>query len=317
MPRTDWPDARVLVTGGAGFIGSHLVAALVQLGASVTVVDDLRTGRLANLYAVAPAIRLIQAELIEALASPALDLAGLDYIFHLAANPYIPPSVADPCMDFRANLESTLALLEALRRLAAPPRLINASSAAVYGEPARLPICEDDPTVPIAPYGVSKLAAERYVAVYSRLYGLPATSLRLFSVFGSRQRKQVVYDFLYKLRCDPARLEILGDGTQARDFVYVGDVVQAMLLTAHCAPGVGEAYNVASGRTYTIGEVARQVCRLCGVTPQIICTGRVRPGDAQAWVVDTSALRGLGFCPQTTLAEGLAAVREWFDAGAP
>jgi UDP-glucose 4-epimerase len=352
MPEIDWSAARVLVTGGAGFIGSHLVGELVRLGAAVTVVDNLRTGRLANLSAAAGAapaqpaaptsgrdsvslpagkrvptpasgIHFIEADLIQALESPSLDLAGFDFVFHLAANPYIPPSVTDPRMDFQANLESTLALLEKLRALqgnllgARAPQLINTSSAAVYGNPARLPICEGDPTVPIAPYGVSKLAAERYVAVYSQLYGLPATSLRLFSVFGPRQHKQVVYDFLGKLARDPGRLEILGDGTQARDFVYVGDVVQAMLLVAAAAPGAGETYNVATGQTHTIRELAEEVCTLCGLAPQITCTGQVRPGDAEKWYVDISALQALGYRPRTTLGQGLAAIRDWFNAGAP
>src|SRR5690606_14091871 len=140
-----------------------------------------------------------------------LCLHDFDYIFHLAANAYIPPSVEAPAYDFALNLHNTFTLLEALRQAPRRPRLVNVSSAAVYGNPASLPIGEGDPTVPISPYGVSKLAAERYVAVFSQLYGLPASSVRLFSVYGPRQRKQVVYDLLCRLRQNPRCLEVLGD----------------------------------------------------------------------------------------------------------
>jgi UDP-glucose 4-epimerase len=204
--------------------------------------------------------------------------------------------------------------LEALRLTSNPPRLVNISSAAVYGNPACLPIRETDPTVPISPYGVSKLAIERYVAVYSEIYGLRATSLRLFSVFGPRQRKQVVYDIFCRLRNNATRLEVLGDGSQARDFIYVLDVVQAMVLAAEKAPGLGEAYNVASGATHSIAELVAALCDVCGLTPEVVYTGHIRSGDAEKWEVDISRLLQVGFKPRVSLEIGLAAVRDWCDA---
>jgi UDP-glucose 4-epimerase len=303
--------APVLVTGGAGFIGSHLVEALVARGARVTVVDNLATGDAANLRAVFGQVRLLAGDLGELLRAGALMVGEYAQVFHLAANPYIPPSVDDPAYDFRENLGNTFALLEAMRRSTSPPRLVNASSAAVYGNPARLPMSEGDPTLPISPYGVSKLAAERYVEVFARLYGLQATSLRLFSVFGPRQRKQVVFDLFRKLEERPSRLEVLGDGTQARDFTYVGDVVAAMMLVAAAAPGKGEVYNVASGTTTTISGLVAACCALWDAHPEIAYTGNVRPGDAERWDVDMTRLRALGFAPQVSLAAGLRAIQAW------
>ena len=142
--------------------------------------------------------------------------------------------------------------------------------------------------MPISPYGVSKLAAERYVAVYSQLYAMPCSSVRLFSAYGPRQRKQVVYDLLDRLRRDPERLEVMGDGTQARDFVFVEDVAAAMISVAERVPGAGEVYNVASGTTHSIAQLVDGSCEVLDVQPEITYTGSVRPGDADRWAVDTT-----------------------------
>jgi UDP-glucose 4-epimerase len=304
-------DARspVLVTGGAGFIGSHLVEYLVAAGAQVTVVDNLSTGRLEHLRTGAPNVELVVGDLGDILRLNRIKLADYAFVFHLAANSYIPPSVANPAFDFHANLQNTFALLEALRQTSNSPGLVNVSSAAVYGNPVRLPIREADPTIPIAPYGVSKLAGERYVAVYSQLYGIRAVSVRLFSIYGPRQRKQVVYDLFCKLRANPKRLEILGNGSQARDFTYVLDVVQALVLVATVAPNHGEVYNVASGRTHTIAELVEACCRVAGLKPEIVYTGQIRPGDAEKWVVDISLLKQLGFEPRADLEAALTATQ--------
>lgn len=306
-------QSHVLVTGGAGFIGSYLVECLVQLGAQVTVLDNLATGRLDNLQCVRQQIELVVADLILLLQSNRLQFDRYQYVFHLAANPYVPPSVENPAYDYQANLHTTFLLLEALRQTSSSPRLVNISSAAVYGNPVRLPIHETDPAIPISPYGVSKLAAERYVEVYSQLYGIPGTSLRFFSVYGPRQRKQVIYDFLDKLRVNSNYLEVLGDGSQVRDFTYVLDVVQAILLAATVAPGQGEVYNVASGTTHTIAELVATLCSICGVTPQVRFTGQIRPGDADKWVVDTTRLKQLGFKANISLEAGIAAVKAWYE----
>lgn len=309
--------APVLVTGGAGFIGSHLVEQLVRGGSAVTVVDNLSTGTLEHLDPMLSKVELLVGDLGDLLRLKRIRLDKYDCVFHLAANSYIPPSVANPAFDFHENLYNTFMLLEALRQTPNAPRLVNVSSAAVYGNPARLPIREADPTVPIAPYGVSKLASERYVAVYCQLYSIRAVSVRLFSVYGPRQRKQVVYDLFRKLRADPERLEILGDGSQARDFTYVLDIVQALVLAATMAPNHGEVYNVASGTTHTIADLVKACCAVCGLNPDIVYTGETRPGDAEKWVVDISRLKQLGFEPRADLVTGLAAIRDWYAVSTP
>ena len=302
----------VLVTGGAGFIGSHLVARLEELGAGVTVVDDLRTGNLANIGQCVDRLELVQDDISNGGLHSLVATRDYDVAFHLAANPYVPPSIEQPWYDFQVNLVGTLRLLETLRQHAQPPRLILASSAAVYGDIDAPAIREDHPTVPISPYGVSKLAAERYAAVYARLYGLRTASLRFFSVYGPRQRKQVVYDLLRKLSRRPAELEVLGDGTQTRDFNYVSDVVDAALRVAARGPLVGEAYNVASGRACTIHELLGILSDLTGSRPRIKWSGAVRPGDPQRWLADVSRLRALGWEPAVSLREGLVCTLEWY-----
>lgn len=304
---------RVLVTGGAGFIGSHLVEGLVRRGAHVVVLDDLSTGRLENLAKVVSSVDLDVRPLDEVLAAPDV-VASFDVVFHLAANPYIPPSVEDPGYDYALNLETTFRLLEAVRLAPRRPRLVFTSSAAVYGNPSRLPIRESDPTVPISPYGVSKLAGERYVGVYGPLYGIPCSSVRLFSVYGPRQRKQVVYDLIDRLSRDPTRLVVIGDGSQQRDFVFVEDVAEAMIAVAERAPGLGEVFNVASGVTYTIGQLVSVICDALGARPEICYLGSVRPGDADRWSVDVSALRTLGFEARTELVTGVERTRDWYRA---
>jgi len=313
------PDAsgqatvHALVTGGAGFIGSHLVEELVGRGQRVTVVDNFRTGDAANLAAVRDRITVIEKDLGVALAEDKHLLEGVQVVYHLAANAYIPPSVEDPIYDFDINLKTTLLLLETLRAMRDAPRLVFASTGAVYGDPDTLPIRETDVTVPISPYGVSKLAAERYVDVYSRIYGTRATSVRLFSVYGPRQRKQVVFDLLKRLSMDKTRLDVIGDGLQSRDFTYVKDVVNALAMVSERAPGKGEVYNLASGRTYTVGELVAALCSVCGESPLICYSGQVRPGDSERWEVDTSLIKQLGFRPRISLRDGLVAVRDWFE----
>jgi UDP-glucose 4-epimerase len=303
--------ARVLVTGGAGFIGSHLVARLVARGDEVTVLDDLRTSSVDNLAEVAEQITFVQGDC----AHVAELLDGCDLVFHLAAPAYVPPSVEDPISDLRANVEQTLLLLNALRRLERAPRLIHVSSAAIYGSPAVQPIREDLPPAPVSPYGVDKFAAEEHVRVASKIHGIRAAILRYFSVYGPRQTKQVVYDLIQKVNADPARIQVHGTGHELRDLVYVSDVVEATLIAADRAPGHGEAYNVGSGSYVSIADVVAAVCRAMGAQPQIAWTGSVRPGDPDRIVADISRLTQLGYEPAVAFTDGIERTVAW--AGAP
>lgn len=301
--------ARVLVTGGAGFIGSHLVERLVARGDEVTVVDDLRTSSPDNLTAVAPAITFERGDC----ATAASLLAGdrFDLVFHLAAPAYVPPSVEDPLGDLRANVEQTLVLLGALRRLGQPPRLVHVSSAAIYGQPNLQPIREECSPAPVSPYGVDKFAAEEHVRVAALLHGIPAVILRYFPAYGPRQRKQVVYDLINKIRATPERIEVFGTGRELRDLCFVDDIAAATIVAADRAPARGEACNVGSGTMVSIAELVAQVARAMGCAPDVAFTGSVRPGDSERMVADISRLRALGYEPAVSLAEGIGRTVAW------
>ena len=307
--RSPRPTSRVLVTGGAGFIGTHLVRRLIADGADVTVVDDLS----------APSARPVPAGVTWyrlRLPDPrfrALVAEGrYDQVYHLAGAAYVPPSIEDPAGDLSSNADVTLDVLEAVRRGSPATPVIFTSSAAVYGSPPVLPIPESTPVVPVSPYGVSKYAAEQYVSLYARLHGLRTASLRLFSVFGPGQRKQVVFDLIAKLANDPQHLEVIGAGTEMRDFVFVEDVVAAAVTVMRAAPLEGEVYNVASGQGVTIRDLAGHVIEVLGLEPRVTYTGDVRPGDALHWIGEIGRLKALGFVPATSLREGVRRVAEWF-----
>lgn len=308
----NWQNCRAMVTGGAGFIGSHLVEELVERDAQVTVVDNLVSGDVGNLKRVASRIECLALDIASSQFRTLITRDSMDVIFHLAANAYVPPSIDDPSFDYYHNLEAPFRMLEALRRARWSGVFINFSSAAVYGEPSRLPIRETDLTIPISPYGVSKLAIERYVEVYARVYGLRAASLRLFSAFGPRQKKQVVYDLIEKLSCNPKSLEVIGDGSQTRDLNFVTNTVQAALVTVERAPLLGEVYNVASGHTYSILELVNTLSEVLGLQPTLEFTGRVRPGDPNRWEADITRLHAFGYEPQVDLREGIIRTVKWW-----
>ncbi len=300
---------RWLVLGGAGFIGSQIVEELIDTGERCLVVDDFSS----SCTRPTPSDEL---EMIvdDAAGDRVLAMLGEERfaaVLHLAGSAYVPPSVDDPAMDFDANLVLPLRLLMRLRELESPPPFVLASSAAVYGDPREMPITDDTPSAPISPYGVSKLAAERYVDVFAKLYGIPAASLRLFSVYGPRQKKQVVFDLIRKTIVDPLEVEILGDGTQARDLVYVEDIARAFIEVARRAPLRGETYNVATGESVTTAELARAIAACLGATPELRFTGAVRPGDPQRWRGNAERLSGIGITADTTIARGLPATVEW------
>jgi UDP-glucose 4-epimerase len=307
-----WSNTKALVTGGAGFIGSHLCELLVTSGADVTIVDNLSSGDKGNLSKISAAVHFEELDITKLDWRQVLTRQPFDVIFHLAANAYVPPSVENPAWDYQINLAGTFQLLDVLRQIKWPGVLIYASSAAVYGDPQRIPIQEGDLTVPISPYGVGKLAAERYIAVYSQLYGLRAASLRLFSVYGPRQCKQVVYDLIRKMIQNPSAVNIYGDGTQVRDFNFVEDTARAMMVTADHALLQGEIYNLASGRECSIRELVDTLCNILGVEPKRIYSGSIRPGDPEKWTVDITRLMSLGYKPIVSLEDGLSRTVEWY-----
>ena len=300
-----------MITGGAGFLGSHLAHQLVAEGASVTVVDNFATGGLGNLAGLSGQIQLIEGDILSMNWDEVLRQKEIEFLFHLVGNAYVPASVKNPEMDFNLNLKLTFDILECLRKLSWTGRFIFPSSAAVYGNPRRVPIREEDWTAPISPYGVSKLAAEGYVSIFHALYGLNTASLRLFSVYGPRQRKLVVYDLIKKMLNDPGNVSVYGDGRQVRDFIFVKDAVRAMMTVALSGKFTGEIYNVASGVEYTILELIQQIGEILEVNPHVNYSGSARAGDPDKWSVDISRLATLGFFPSYSLQAGLQETMEW------
>ena len=302
---------RIMVTGGAGFIGSHIVEALVHHGADVTVVDHMKGPREKNLANVRDRIRLIRMDIRQPEFAALVIDSPFHVIFHFASPASVSRSVEAPYVDFEQGLHSTVQLLELLRESCPNTVLITASAAAVYGNPVKLPMEESDPTFPISPYGVSKLSIERYVSVYSQLYGIRAASLRFFSLYGPGQRQLVVYDLIAKLVNDPDNLMLLGDGTETRDLIYIDDAVRAVLAVYEHGALDGEVYNIASGKSHAIMDVARAVASALNADPKFTFTER-RTGDPITWRAEIEEIGRLGFQPRVALQDGISQTVAWY-----
>jgi UDP-glucose 4-epimerase len=256
---------RILVTGGAGFIGSHVVDRLVNEGFRVRVVDNLSSGRLANIkrHIESSAIELVVGDLKDPeVALRVVD--GVDTVFHYAANPEVRVSTTNPEVHFNENIVATFNLLEAMRRRNVR-ELVFASSSSVYGEPLEIPVGEDAPVKPVSIYGASKASCENLIHAYAKLYGFKAIALRYANVAGPRLRHGVIWDFIVKLRENPHELEILGDGEQVRSYIYIDDAVEATMTAWRKTSGYFEVYNVASEDWITINELADIVIEAMGL----------------------------------------------------
>jgi len=301
---------KALVTGGAGFIGSNLVDSLLARGDEVTVLDDLSTGRLENLEgALEAGAKLVELDIRDAAAvGAAVGEAAPETIFHLAAQIDIRKSVADPAFDASINVGGTANLLEAARVGAVGRFVFVSTGGAIYGEGEgqELPLSEDAPIAPLAPYGQSKFAAEGYLALYERLYGLSSVALRLGNVYGPRQdplgEAGVIAIFCGRLR-ESERPTVFGDGLQTRDYIYVGDVVSAALSAA--SSSATGPINIGTGVETDVVTLAQKLGELEGVDfePEL---AEARTGEVQRIAVDTArADRELGWQPEVDLATGL------------
>lgn len=303
-----------LVTGGAGFIGSHLVDELVRRGERVRVVDNLSTGKRENLAHQLERIELLEGDLAQLeTARQAVD--GVDYVLHLAAIPSVPRSVANPLASNDANVTGTLNLLVAARD-AGVKRLVYSSSSSVYGNSPVLPKHEEMPTQPLSPYAVSKLAGENYCMAFARVYGFPAVCLRYFNVFGPRQDPQSQYAAVIP-RFVSAMAQgispvVYGDGTQSRDFTFVANVVEANLLACTSSAAVGRVINAALGGQITLLELAGMINRILG-TDLPVSFEPERAGDVKHSRADTRVAESvLGFRESVSFEEGLARTVAWF-----
>lgn len=296
-----------LVTGGAGFIGSHLVQRLLERGCAVRVLDDFSSGSRARLDGLGPAVEVVEGDVRDPGALAAA-VAGADTIFHLAALVSVTQSVEQPVETFDVNLLGTLRLLEAARQAGAA-RVVLASTCAVYGDAAALPVSEGTPPAPLSPYAASKLAAEEALKLYSRLHGLATVSLRFFNVYGPGQDPSspyaaVVPRFIAALRAG-RQPTIFGDGLQTRDFVYVGDIVEG-LYAAATLPGVaGSVFNVGRGEETSVLGLALAIGAQLGVEVSPVFAP-ARDGELLRSYGDVSAFAAAGFRAATTLDAGLA-----------
>lgn len=295
-----------LVTGGAGFIGSHLVQFLLAHG-QVRVLDDLSTGTLENLREVWDEIDFVHGSVTDLRLVQEV-MRGVRYVFHLGALASVPLSMEQPVRTFEVNTLGTQFLLESARQQGVE-RFIFASSAAVYGNSARLPKRETMKPAPISPYAWTKLYGEQLCKDYYRVYGLPTVSLRFFNVYGARQNPNSHYAAVVPRWITAAltgnRPIVYGDGKQLRDFVYIGDLVQAIWLAAQQPEAVGKVFNVASGEQYTLLELLGAIEQATGkpLNPRF---DEPRAGDIRRSYADISAARkGLRFQPKTSLRQGI------------
>jgi len=301
---------RVLATGGAGFIGSHLVDRLVNEGYSVRVVDNLSSGRLKNLK------RHLETNTIELIVGDLKDpqivlraIEGVDVVFHFAANPEVRVSTTNPEIHFNENVVVTFNLLEAMRKKSVK-ELVFASSSSVYGELEEIPVGEDALIRPVSVYGASKASCENLIHAYSKLYGIKAVVLRYANVVGLRLRHGVIWDFIVKLRRNPDELEILGDGKQVRNYIYIDDAVEATLLAWRKSTSYFEVYNVASEDWITVDEVADEVIKVMELNNvkkiyKPILHGVGWPGDVKKIALKIEKIKKLGFIPTMNSREAI------------
>jgi UDP-glucose 4-epimerase len=309
----------VLVTGGAGFIGSHLVDALLARGDDVVVLDNLSTGSRDNMHADA---ELVEGDVADGVAvRDAFAHRSFDAVLHIAGQASISKSFDEPERDLRVNVAGTLNVVE--HAIASGVhRLVHASSMTAYGEPRAIPTPESEPCIPVSNYGVTKYASERYVHVAGARddVDLTVTSLRMFNVYGERQSLTNPYQGVLAifvgnvLREEP--ITIHSDGEQTRDFVYVADVVDAWLRVLDDRATAGHVYNVGSGRETTIAELARAVVRACGHDEWTITTGPTQLGDLRRSCADVRELQSAtGWRPTTSLDDGMRRTVDWARAG--
>ncbi len=303
-----------LVTGGAGFIGSHLVEKLVGDNARVRVLDNFTTGKRENIAPFLDRIELIEGDIADPdICRRACD--GVEVVFHQAAMPSVPRSVEDPVTSHRTNIDGTFNLLVAARD-AGVRRFVYAASSSAYGETETLPKIESILPDPLSPYGVQKLTGEQYCTVFAKCYGLSTLSLRYFNVFGPRQNPKSQYAaaipaFITAILRDDAPL-VYGDGEQTRDFTHIDNVVHANMLAARADETQGEVMNAACGERITINEVIAEINRVLGKQVKSKHVDE-RAGDIKhSWADIGLAERLIGFKPLVSFAEGLRSVIDWY-----
>ncbi len=304
-----------LVTGGAGFIGSHIAEELVRRGERVRIVDNFITGKRENLAPLAGLIELIEGD-IRSLKTCQSACAGADFVLHQAALPSVPRSIEDPILAHDINVNGTLNLL--LASVAAKvKRFVFASSSSVYGDDDHFPKTEDNVGSPLSPYALTKLVCEKYCRIFYEIYGLETISLRYFNVFGPRQDPLSQYAAVIPLFITNVLAgespQIFGDGEQSRDFTPVANVVEANLLALEApAAAVGSVFNIACGERTTVNTLAGEICRLTRASLEPVYA-EPRPGDIRhSWADITKARKLLGYEPVVSFLQGLRTTVAWY-----
>jgi len=310
--------ALYVVTGGAGFIGSHLVEELARRGERVRIVDNFSTGKRANVAHV-PGVEIVEGDLAD-LDVARRGVAGADYVLHQAAIPSVPRSVSDPITSNRSNIDATLNVLVAARD-AGVRRLVYAGSSSAYGNSATLPKREDMPAAPLSPYALQKLVGEQYGQMFTALYGLETVTIRYFNVFGPRQDPSSPYSGVISLfiraLVEGRQPTIYGDGGQTRDFTYVANVVDGVLRACDAAGASGRVVNVATAGRVSLNELFATLCRILGVemTPRYDAP---RAGDVRDSQADIGLARSLlGYRPLVAFEDGLRRTVEWYQSTQP
>ena len=305
---------KALITGGAGFIGSHIAEALADRGCAITVLDNLSSGHMRNLETVESAVDFVRGD-IQDEQKLADVISGCDVVFHQAAVVSVTKTVTDPVGSTAVNDLGTLKVLEAARR-SGVQRVVLASSSAVYGDDPQLPKVESMTPRPLSPYAIQKLTNEHYALLYKELYGLEVVCLRYFNVYGPRQDPSSPYSgvisiFMTRAKCGAAPT-IYGDGHQSRDFVFVKDVVQANLLAASCPAAPGQVFNVGTGNSIEINTLWNKIAELAkfSAVPEY---AESRSGDIVHSVAGIEKARErLDFRPAVSLDQGLADTFTWY-----
>jgi len=304
-----------LVTGGAGFIGSHIAEELVRRGERVRVLDNFITGKRENLVPLAGLIEVIEGD-IRSLKTCRSACAGVDFVLHQAALPSVPRSIEDPLLAHDINVNGTLNLLWASLE-ARIRRFVFASSSSVYGDDLRLPQKEGNEGRPLSPYALTKLVGEKYCRIFHEIYGLETISLRYFNVFGPRQNPLSQYAaviplFITRVLAGESP-QIFGDGEQSRDFTPVANVVEANLLALEASAGaVGGVFNIACGEKTTVNALAGEICRLARTSLELVYADP-RPGDIRhSWADITRARKLLGYEPVVSFLQGLKTTVAWY-----
>jgi UDP-glucose 4-epimerase len=296
---------KILVTGGAGFIGYHLCSRLSKLTSNLTIYDNLSSGKMENVKDV-PKAKLVKGDILDVKKLCSQEKA--DLIYHLAAQVVVPYSMENPMIDFETNAKGTLAVLEKARKDDA--KLVFASSAAVYGNPAELPTKEDYGFHPVSCYGLSKVVGEEYCGMYVDQYGLDITITRFANVYGLRCHG-VIHDFLEKIAKNPATLEIIGTGLQSRDLVHVSDVVDALVIVGSTESANGKTYNLGFGTTTKIIDLAKMMLKILGLEKKtfVTTTGVSWQGDINTiWFDISKAKKELNWNPKVSLEDSIKEV---------